>query len=85
MIRADVEELTIALQKYREYLVSQCKKANSRQQSLEPSSVEDNASLVTLHPRGTGSSSSEYDNVQQMLLNLPLYQPLFLNDLAPND
>ena len=47
VIRADVGELTNALQKYREYLTSQCEKANSRQQSLEPSSVEDNASLVT--------------------------------------
>ena len=65
--------------------MSQCKKANSRQESLEPSSVENNASFVTLHPRGTGSSSSEYVDVQQMLLNLHLYQPLFLNDLAPID
>ena len=85
VIRADIEELTNALQKYRKHLVLQCKKAKSCQQSFEPSSMEDNASLVTLHPRGTGSTSSEYDDVQQRWLNLPLYQLLFLNDSAPND
>ena len=39
VIRADVEKLTVALQKYREYLVSQCKKATSRHLCLEPSSA----------------------------------------------
>ena len=66
VIRGDVEKLVDALHKYREYLVSQCEKVKSRQQSLEPRSVDDH-------------------ELEQKLSSLPLYQPLFLNDIAPAD
>ena len=56
-----------------------------RQNSLEPRSVEDNASLVTLSPTEGAESLSQYHEVKQSLLGLPLYQPLYLNDLAPAD
>ena len=66
-------------------MVLQYKKAKPRQQSLEPSSMEDDASLVALHPRGTASTYSEYSDGPNRLLILPVYQPLCLDNLAPND
>lgn len=81
----DVEGLKNVLYRYKEHLVSQCKRMKIQQQSLEQKSVEDNASLVTLLPKEGGTTKSQYHELEQSLLKLPLYQPLYLNDLAPAD
>ena len=85
VIRGDVEKLVDALHKYREYLVSQCEKVQYHQQLLEPPSVDENASLVTLPAKKGSPTSSSYRELELKLSSLSLYQPLFLNDIAPAD
>ena len=53
-------------------------------QSLEPRNVEENSSLFTLSPTGA-SSSSQYLDLERSLLNMPYYQPFYVNDIAPSD
>lgn len=45
----------------------------------------DNASLVTLSPSIDSSTVSQYHELEQVLLELPINEPLFPNDLAPVD
>ena len=55
-------------------------------QQLEETLVAgDNESLVTLPAKKDSSSSQYCDLEQKLIMDLPLYQPLFVNDIAPVD
>ena len=84
VLRVDIEKLTVILQKYREYLLTQTEKVVSHQQAIQLPSQEDHASLTTL-PAFKGPVPSQYREVEQKLVEAPMYKPLFLNDLAPSD
>ena len=84
LIRTDIEHLLDALCKYKECLVSKNESMKEHHQSLEPRSVDDNSSLITLSPEGA-LSSSQYLDLERCLLDMPYYQPLYVNDIAPSD
>ena len=80
----DVENLVSALFKYKRYLTSHAEQTKSRQHSLEPPTHEDETSLITLP--GNGSLASPvYISLEQQLSKMEMYQPLFVNDIAPHD
>ena len=86
VLRQDVEKLVESMSKYKLYLTSKCAQIKQHHQSLmaPPVGERDNASLLTLP--GTGEPASlAYSELQQRLEGLPLYQPLFVNDIAPTD
>ena len=53
----------------------------SHQQSPQPVPNETNASLVIIPANNT--NLSEYHDLGEKLLNLPLYEPFYLNEIAP--
>ena len=83
VIYKDVEKLVDSLHAYKQYLCHQCDRVKSHQQLPQPVCSETNASLVTVSAKST--NSSQYQEMMEKLVNLPLYEPLFLNDIAPVD
>ncbi len=71
--------------KYKEYLISQCSNVKEHQSQHTATTVDkENASLLTIE----GSSEPVlrvYDELQKALDDLPLYEPLYVNDLSPAD
>jgi len=83
-VRHSIENLVAAMHAYKQYLVLQCEKVKAHQkESVSVIKEESNASLITL--KGSAHSLPEYQEVKDKLLELPLYEPLFLNDMAPTD
>ena len=85
VLRSDIDKLVDALHRYKQYLVSQNERVNKshHQQSADQASEGSNASLITISPKG--NAMSHYQELEAELLKLPLYEPLFLNDIAPVD
>ena len=83
MILGDVENLVDTLHSYRKYLTSKCQKMKLHQQLEATPVAEEKALLVTLPVRKC--TSSQYCDLEQKLVDLLPYQPLFLNDIAPVD
>ena len=80
-IRKDVDKLVDSLHAYKEYLLHQCDRVKSHQQSPQPVSNETNAFLVIISANNT--NISEYHDLGEKLSNLPLYEPFYLNEIAP--
>lgn len=81
LIRADIEHLIDALCKYKE---SQNEKMKVQHHLIEPRNVEEYSSPITWPPTSL-SSLPQYHDLERGLLDMPLYQPLYVNDLAPAD
>ena len=83
VIPGDVENLVDTLHSYRKYLTSKCQKMKLYQQLEATPVAEEKTLLVTLPERKC--TSSQYCNLEQKFMDLPLYQPPFMNDMAPVD
>ena len=83
VIRGDVENLVDILHSYRKYLTSKCQKMKLHQQLEATPVAEEETLLVTFPVRKC--TPSRYCDLEQKLMDLPLYQPLFLNGIAPVD
>lgn len=84
-LRSDIECLVDALSMYKGYLVSKCSQVKEHHQSVvEPGADEVNASLITISGL-MGPASPAYSELEQKLECLPLYEPLYVNDIAPCD
>lgn len=84
-LHSDVEGLVDALSMYKAYLVSKCSQVQKHHQSVvEPCADEDKASLITISGL-VGPASPAYCELEQKLECLPLYKPLYVNDIAPYD
>ena len=86
VLRQDIENLVKSMSKYKSYLTSKCAQVKEHHQSVmvPPASERDNTSLLTL-PGTEEPVSLEYSELQQKLESLPLYKPLYVNDMAPTD
>ena len=84
-IRSDVDMLVQSLTAYKRYLVTQSTKANSRHQQALSQDVEENASLLKISSNPNNSCPSQYQELEEMLSGVPLYQPVFVNDISPID
>ena len=80
----EVECLVDAMHKYCEYLRVKNLEPEKHHQSTEPTQGDDSASLITL-PAANGPVSSEYAMLEEKLRLLPMYQPIFANEHAPED
>lgn len=67
VIRKDVDKLVDSLHAYKEYLLHQCDRVKSHQQSPQPVFDETNASLITISANNT--NSSEYHDLTEKLSN----------------
>ena len=67
VIRKDVDKLVNSLHAYKEYLLHQCDRVKSYQQSPQPVFDETNASLITISANNT--NSSEYHDLTEKLSN----------------
>ena len=84
-LRGDVEKLVDALHRYKQYLTSKCEQMKLSQQVQEKPSPEGVATLTTVQPMTNGPTSSQYSEIEQRLLNLPVYKPICVSELAPTD
>lgn len=73
-----------ALQKYCDYLKGKSSLIKEHFQSMEPNHPEDNASLATF-PVASGTVPADYVELNEALEFLPQYEPLFVNEFAPED
>ena len=84
LLRNKVEMFVDALQKYRDNLKGKSSLMKEHHQSMEPDHPEDNASLATL-PVASGPVPADYVELNEALESLPHYEPLFVNEFAPED
>ena len=84
LLRQEVEGLVGAMHKYCEYLRGKDLEIKKHHQSPEPAQGDDNASLITL-PVTSGPVLSEYGVLEEKLRLLPMYEPIFVNEYAPED
>lgn len=84
-LREDIEALVDALKKYSDYLAAQTKQVTEHQKQLVPAAPrEENAAITTLEGK-SGVISMVYSPFEEKLRNTPLYEPIFVNELAPQD
>ena len=84
-LRGDVEKLVDALKMYCDYLTTQTRKVTEHQQQLLPvPRQEENAAITTVDGVSCGISSV-YSHFEEKLRDTPVYDPIFVNELAPHD
>ena len=84
LLRNEVKMFVDAMQKYGEYLKGKSALMKEHHQSMEPDHPKDNASLATL-PIASGPIPADYVDLNETLQCLPHYQPLLVNEYAPDD
>jgi hypothetical protein len=84
-LRGDVEKLVDSLKMYCDYLSTQTRKVTEHQQQLLPiARQEENAAISTINSV-SGGISPVYSHLEEKLGDTPVYNPIYVNELAPHD
>ncbi len=84
-LRGDVEKLMDALKMYCDYLTTQTRKVGEQQQQVLPVARQEENAAITTIDGVSGVISSVYSHFEEKLRGTPVYEPIFINELAPHD